>query len=119
MAKRSGIFNKGSILPVIIKTEAELVERENEALKDAEETVRKAQINAKALLEKTEKELPAIEEEERAGLLEKVDFQTEEYIRNEEQALKKLEKKIEINRRNALEYILNTVITNWDGSIPE
>ncbi|MBN1294068.1 MAG: hypothetical protein JXB48_19685 [Candidatus Latescibacteria bacterium] len=119
MAKRSGIFNKGSILPVILETEAELIERENEALKNAEETMRQAQISAKKLIDKTLKELPVIEEEGRARLLDIVDSQTEELIKNEEKILNKLKKNIEKNCRNALEHILNKVIPQWDGYYPE
>ena len=119
MASNISIFNKGSILPSIIEMEAELLERENEVQKLAEEKIHKAKLYGEKLLEDTIKELPLIEEEEGKKLSEIIDARTEKLMNIEEQKLQNLEQSIKNNREHALNFILKNVIPQWDGHLSD
>ena len=110
MASNIGIFNKGSILPSVIKAETELLERENEVQRLAEEKIHKAKLNGEKLLEDTIKELPLIEEDEKKKISENIDSRTEKLIQVEEQEFHKLKQDIQNNRNRALDFILKKVI---------
>jgi len=114
MASNISIFNKGSILPSIIEVEKELLERESEVQKLAEERIYKAKLSGEKLLEDTIKELPSIEEEERKKLSENIDSRTEKLMNVEEQKFKKLEQSIKNKKEQALNFILKKVIPQWD-----
>ena len=115
MPRSINIFTKGSILPPILEMETELIEQENEALKLAEEKIQEAKHTGEKLIEDTLKELPVIEEEERKKLLETQDAKVEELRITETRKLRELEQNIERNRKQALDFILKSIIPNWDG----
>ena len=117
MASNISIFNKGSILPSIIEVETELLERENEVQKLAEEKIHNAKLTGEKLLEDTFKELPLIEEEERKKLSENIDARTEKLMNFEKQKYKKLEQSIKNNREQALDFILKKVIPQGNGHL--
>lgn len=119
MARSISIFNKGSIVPSIIELETELIERETEASRLAEEKIHKAKITSAKLIDETTKELLSIEENERKTLLEEVDARVEELKIKEERDLLVLEQSIQQNRKRALDFILHMVIPQWDGQYPD
>ena len=119
MARNTSILNKGSILPSIVELEAELTERENEAMKIAEERIHKAKLTGEKLVEDTLKELPQIEEGERKKLLEGVDARVEELKSIEERESRELEQIIERNKKGALDFVLKKVLPRWDEQFPD
>jgi len=115
MVKSINIFNKGSILPSILKMEAELIEQENEIKKRADETIRQVELSSMKLVEDTRKALPNIEEEERQKLMESLNSEIQNLTSNDEQEFQKLEQCIEKNRKEALLYILKRVVPQWNN----
>ena len=119
MSSDISVFNKGSIIPSIIEMETSLQKSENESQKLAEEKIRQAKLSGKKILDETIKELSLIEVEERKKLSDDVDAGTEKLKDDEDLKLQKLERNIEKKRKNALKYILENVIPEWDGNLPD
>jgi len=119
MVKSINIFNKGSILPSILKIEAELIEQENKIKKRADEKLRQAELSSAKLVEDTQKELPIVEEEERGKLLQSLNSEIENLTSKDEQEFQKLERCIEKNRKKSLEFILKNIIPQWNNKYIE
>lgn len=110
MVRIFNILKRSSVLPSILEIEEELTACENSELKLAEEKLIEARKQGEKLIEKTAKELPEIEEENRRRLLDMVDARVEELKREEEREIRELEECIDRNRRKALDFIVGKVI---------
>ncbi|MFC1692068.1 hypothetical protein ACFL1R_01020 [Candidatus Latescibacterota bacterium] len=119
MLRGDRIFNKGSLLPSIIDLEEELKEMENKSVKLAEDRIQKAKISAEKLIDDLTKEVQVLENEGRIKLLEEVDSTVIELKNTHEQKLHELEQSIERNRKQALDFILKSIIPRWDGKYPD
>jgi len=108
------ILKRSSVLPSILEIEEELTACENRAQKLAGERLIEARKQGERLIEKTAKEFPEIEKENRQRLLDLVDARVEELKREEEQIIRELEECINRNRRKALDFIVNKVIPQQD-----
>ena len=119
MARNTGIFNIGSVLPSILDKEKELLELESKELENTEKQAQDAKRAGEKLIEETMKKLPNIEEKEKKKLLEEVDAKVEELNISEERTLRSLEQHMKHNRKSVLDFILTSIIPRWDGQYPE
>ncbi len=113
------MFNKGSLLPSIIDLEEELKEKESEAVKLADDQIQKAKISAEKLIDDITKEVQVLENEGRKKLLEEADSTVIELKNTHEQKLHELEQSIERNRKQALDFILKSIIPHGDEKYPD
>ena len=109
-AKTMNIVRKSSILHSVLEMEEELIKRENEALKHAEEIITEAKKAGDTIVEETTKELPILENDKKKKLLESVDATIKELKLTEEQDKIRLKEMITRNRNKAIDFIVGKVI---------
>jgi len=110
VARKLRVFNKGSIIPSILKIEEQLMQSEDEAREEAEKIIARANADAEEIMRTARQEIRGIEEDERNKLLDQMETGIDELTRSEEKRLRELMETIEGNRGRALDSIMNRIL---------
>ena len=110
MAKKTIIFNRGSVLPSILDLESELAELERQSQMESDKLVSDAHESALKIIEDTKEEIRKIERDERAKLFEIVDDRVESLIRDEERDIAELSRRIEKHKSGSIKALLDIII---------
>lgn len=115
MLKSTETVRKGSILPLILELEAELIERERTLKQEVREEVDNAKQAAAQRIDKAENELPGIEAAERQKLLAEINASVEERSSEEDRKYENLKKAVDLNRQQVIEYILKRILPDIES----
>jgi len=110
LSKSSDITRNGSILPLILNLESELIEHDRQLKKSIRTDADTAQQAAAQRIGEAENDLPGIESEERKKLQIEVNASVEERSSEEDRKYNNLQKAIEKNRKLAVDHILKQVL---------
>ncbi len=106
---------KGSILPLILDLESELIERETQLKKSIRADIEAAKQDAAQRISKAESELAGIETEERKKLQAEINASVEERSSEEDRKYENLHKAIERNRERAVDYLLKRILPDIEN----